>query len=186
MRHKLSKLVILVLAIVAIAGGAAFAVLQSQPGLVKGNVIQTAVASLQVSPNGTTYGSEMDGYVFGNLIPGGQPTPLNGYPIYVKNVGTTPLALKLSVKPLLANPDNVDLGKVHVILTPIGGGAPQNLLLQDLINTAGGITVNQAIHLMPEQVFQLTLQVSMEADAINGSSATLSNVDFNFGALAVN
>lgn len=177
-----------VTAVVIAVGGVTFAALQSQIGVVKGNTIQTAVASLQVSPNGTTYASTMDGYVFGNLIPGGQPTPINGYPVYVKNVGTSPLAVKLSVSGTVDNPNNVDLSKVHVILSPTSGGAPQNMLLSDLIAAAssGGIAVNQAGHIIPTQVISFTMQVSLESDAINGPNATLSNVDFNFGALAVN
>lgn len=184
----LARAVAVVTAVSIVVGGVTFAALQSQAGVSRGNIIQTAVASLQVSRDGTTYSSSMDGYVFGNLVPGGQPTPNNGYPIYVKNVGTTPLAVNISVKGPITNPDGVDLSKVHVLLAPITGGAGQNLLLQDLIaaNATGGIPVNLANHLLPAQAQGYSLKVSLDADAIAGPNATLSSIDFNFGALAVN
>ncbi|MDB5170619.1 MAG: hypothetical protein JWO35_313 [Candidatus Saccharibacteria bacterium] len=184
----LARAVAVVAAVSIVVSGVTFAALQSQAGVLKGNIIQTAVASLQVSPNGVTYSSSMDGYVFGNLVPGGQSSPNNGYPVYVKNVGTTPLAVKLSVKGLVTNPDGVDLTKVHVQLTPIAGGASQNILLQDLIaaDTTGGIALNLGTRLNQDQSIVYLLRVSLDADAVVGSSATLSNVDFNFGALAVN
>lgn len=177
-----------VAAVVVVVSGVTFAALQSQLGVLKGNTIQTAIASLQVSPDGITYSSSMEGYTFGNLIPGGQPSPSNGYPVYIKNVGTTPLALKLSVSGTISNPNNVDLTKVHVILSSTNGGAPQNVTLQDLItaNASGGLAVNQASHVLPSQVASYTVQVSLETDAVTGSSASLGNIDFNFGALAVN
>ncbi len=183
----LTRGISIIAAVLVVASGVTFAALQSQPGILQGNTIQTAIASLQVSPNGTTYSSTMQGYGFGNLIPGGQPTPTNGYPVYIKNVGTTPLALKLSISSPVANPDNVDLNKVHVILSSTSGGTPQNVTLQDLItaHNSGGLSVNQAPHVIPTQVVGYVIQISMDADAMTGSTASLSNIDFNFGALAV-
>lgn len=170
------------------ATGITFAALQSDPGVLRGSSIQTAVASLQVSPNGTTYGSSMDGYAFSNLIPGGQPSPANGYPVYIKNVGTTPLALKLSVSPSITNPQNVNLAKVHLVLSSTSGGAPQNITLQDLVaaNSTGGVAITQGSHMLPAQVSSFLMQITMDSDAITGSTASLSTIDFNFGAAAVN
>lgn len=178
----------IVTALVLLATGVAFAALQSQPGVLKGNTIQTAVASLQVSQNGSTYSSSVDGYTFSNLIPGGQPMPASGYSIFVKNVGTTPLALKLSVKPAVGNPQNVDLSKVRLILTPTPNGTPQSLTLQELISadSTGGLTIDQAGHIIPSQVLSYTMRIALDSDAITGPSAMLSNIDFSFGAVAVN
>jgi len=180
--------VLLGVAMVGIIGGVTYAALQSQLGVLQGNSIQTAIASLQVSRDGTTYGSTTDGYAFGNLIPGGQASPSSGYPVYVKNVGTTPLALKFSVGSGIQNPDNLNLAKVHIILTPTSGGGAQSMVLQDLITASsnGGIPVAVASHMLPSQVSSFTLQVSLDADAITGPGASLSNLDFQFGGLAVN
>lgn len=174
--------------VLALASGVAFAALQSQLGILKGNVIQTAIASLQVSPDGNNYANTMDGYVFGNLVPGGLPYPLSGYPVYVKNVGSAPLTLKFSINPGLDNPNNVDLSKVHVILTPIAGGAGQNMTMQELTaaNSSGGLAITSGSHMNPNQVVSYFIKVSLDNDAVNGPGATLSNVDFNFNALATN
>lgn len=177
-------------ATVALVGGVTFAALQSQLGVLRGNIIQTATASLQVSNNNVTYGATIEGFAFGNIVPGGQASPANGYPVYVRNVGTSPLALKLSVKGPLANPDNVDLSKVHVLLDPVGGGVLQNILLSDLIaaDSTGGLAVTSAsaVHLNPSVTTSFLVRVSMDADAVSGPGATISNIDFNFGGTAVN
>lgn len=184
----LARAVAVVTAVSIVVTGVTFAALQSQAGVLRGNIIQTAVASLQVSRDGTTYSSTMDGYVFGNLVPGGASSPTGGYPVYVKNIGTTPLAVNISVKGPIANTDNVDLSKVHVQLTPINGGAGQNMLLQDLIaaSSTGGIPVNSTDRLNPSQAFGYLLRISLDGDAVTGPSATLSNIDFSFGAVAIN
>jgi hypothetical protein len=184
----LSRALLAVVAIVLIVGGVTFATLQSQAAILKGNAILTATASLQLSSTGTTYSSSLDGYVFGNLVPGGQASPYNGYPVYLKNVGTTPLSLKLSVANTVSNTNAVDLSKVHVILTPTSGGAPQNITLADLIaaNSTGGVALTQASHLNASQVISYTIQVSLDADAVNGSNGSIGSIDFSFGAVAVN
>ncbi len=175
--------------VLSIVGGVTFGTLQSQAALLKGNTIQTAIASLQLSGDGTNYSSQLEGYNFGNLVPGGQAQPTNGYPIYLKNVGTTPLAIKLSVASGFSNPNNVDLSKVHVILSP-SAGTPQNMTLADLIaaNTTGGIaiTAGGASRVLPSQGTFFTAQVSLESDAVNGPSASIGNLDFTFGAVATN
>lgn len=184
----LMRLIGITTGIILLATGVTFAALQSQPAVLRGNTIQTAVASLQISQNGSNYSSTVDGYVFSNLIPGGQPMPTNGYSVFVKNVGTTPLALKLSVKPAISNPQNVDLSKVRLILTPTPSGAAQSMTLQDLIaaDSNGGLAVTQAGHIIPSQALSYIMQIAFDADAVTGPNATLGNIDFSFGALAVN
>jgi hypothetical protein len=83
------------LAAVAILSGATFAALQSQPAVLQSNTIETANADLQISTNGVTYGKNLSGYDFSGLIPGGKPRPLNGFPVYLKNVGSSQLSLGL-------------------------------------------------------------------------------------------
>ncbi len=191
-QSKTSKLMLwsigMMCALLLVVSGVTFAALQSQPAVLQGNTIQTAVASLQVSPNGVNYSSTMDGYVFGNLVPGGLSSPANGYPVYIKNVGTTPLAVRISVNSPITNPNSVDLSKAHIILAPASGGAAQNNILQDLITagSTGGLAVNQASHLLPGEVTNFLLKASLDSDAFSGPGATLSNIDFSFSAIAVN
>lgn len=181
----ISRAALSIMAIAAIVGGVTFATLQSQAAILKGNTIQTATASLQLSSNGTTYSSSLDGYAFSNMIPGGVAVPNNGYPVYLKNVGGTPLALRLSVVGAVTNTDNVDLAKVHVILTPTSGGVPQNITLANLIGGTG-VALTQATRLTPNQAQAYTIQVSLDADAVSGPSATIGNIDFSFDATAIN
>ena len=175
-------------AVMVVVAGVTFAALQSQAAVLKGNTIQTAVASLKLSSDGTTYTNALDGYTFVNLIPGGQPVPASGYTVYLKNAGSTPLAPKLSITKPVINPDGVDLSKVHVILSPLGGGVGQNILLQDLVSSAatGGMPVSFTSRLTPNQITSFTLQISMDSDALTGPSGTISDIDFSFGAAAVN
>ncbi len=176
--------------IMIVISGVTFAALQSQQATVKGNSIVTAMADLKLSKNNQNYTNSLDGYSFTGLIPGGAATPTDGYPIYLLNGGSTALALKLSVDSSLSNPDMVNLAKVHIILSPFGGGALQNITLQDLMtaNTTGGIalTGGAAAHLLAGTNTGFTMQIMMEGDAVSGAIANIGNITFNFNATAVN
>lgn len=185
--RKTTGLVALVLIVLT---GVTYAALQTQ-AILKNNTIQTAVANMQISTDGTNYVSSTSpssGYAFSGLIPGGSPMPANGNPVYLKNAGTTSLSVRLSVNGPISNPDNVDLTKVRVILTPARGGAAQTITLADLIaaSTSNGVALTQAGLITPSAVNQVLLQVALDSDAVNGSSANIGNIDFNFSAIAVN
>jgi hypothetical protein len=188
-RHKQIKwlrAVAVMAAVVVIVSGVTFAALQSQQAKLTGNTIQTATANLEISPDGNSYSAAQSGYVFSNLVPGGQAMPLNGYSFYLKNSGGTPLALKFAITSVPSNPNNVDLSKVNVIVTPSGGGSPQSFTMQALIgaSSTGGLNINTPAMLNPGVAAQYTIQVSMASDALTGSSASLGNIDFAFSGLA--
>jgi hypothetical protein len=170
--------------------GVTFAALQSQESVLAGNSIQTATANLQLSSDNQNYSNSLNGYVFNNLIPGGSPSPTIGFPIYLKNAGTSNLAVKLSISRPITNPENVDLSKVHLILGPYSGGVGQRIALQDLISSAstGGVvlTNNAVTRMLPGQSAGFSMQVVMDADAFAGPGATLSGIDFSFSANSVN
>ncbi|MDB5175285.1 MAG: hypothetical protein JWM81_143 [Candidatus Saccharibacteria bacterium] len=184
--HPLMRALTVVVAVAALVSGVTYAALQSQLALVQGNTIQTATADLQLSTNGAVYGRTVQGFSFGALIPGGAPSPTTGYNIYLKNNGTTPVMLKLSANPTLANTDNVDLTKVKVLLTP-ESGTPMTFTLKELMDgsEAGGVLMPNVARLIPGQVLNYSLQVQLDIDSVNGSSATISNVNFIFNATAV-
>jgi hypothetical protein len=184
--HPLKRALTVVVAVAALVSGVTYAALQSQLALVQGNTIQTATADLQLSTNGTAYGRTIQGFNFGALIPGGVPAPATGYSIYLKNNGTTAVMLKLSANPTLANTDNMDLTKVKVLLTP-AIGTPMTFTLKDLMdgNDAGGVLMPSVGKVVPGQVLTYSLQVQLNDDAVNGSSGTISNVNFIFNATAV-
>ncbi len=188
--RSLAQAISIIAAVVVLVSGVTFAALQSQQAVLKGNSIQTAVADLKLSKDGANYASSLDGYTFSNLIPGGGAFPANGNPIYLMNNGSTTLALKLSLNPGLTNPDGVDLTKVHVTLTPSGGGAPQGMTLQELItaNSTGGIpiTVGNGGSLGSRSNVYYAMRIVMDADSVSNASATIGNMVFNFDATAVN
>lgn len=176
-------------AIIILASGVTYAALQSQQVKLTGNTIETATANLQISADGSFFANTKVGFTFNNLIPGGGASPWDGYSLWLKNSGGTPLNLKLAVSSIPTNPNNVDLTKLNVILTPVGtnAGPSQSFTLQSLIdaNTTGGVAVTS-----PEQLFvgntqQYTIKVSMALDAITGSTASLGNIDFAFTGQAV-
>lgn len=172
--------------VVIVAGGVTFAALQSQQDTLTGNTIQTATANLQLSTDGANYGDSLPGFNFSDLIPGGPAVPTAGYSIYLKNSGGTALALKLAVSSVPANPDNVDLSKVNVLLTTVGSTAgAQSFSLSSLMaaGASGGLEITGG-NLGSGTVQQYKLQVSMAGDAFSGGSATLSNIDLAFSGLA--
>ena len=173
----------LLAAVVTVVSGVTYAALQSQNATLKGNTIQTALASLQLSTDGTTYSSSLSGYAFSNLVPGGQPMPNVGYPVYVKNTGTSQLQLSLNIGSQFTNADSLNLSKVHLILDPFAGGVSQNILFSDLV-AADGVKLTQFAVLNAGQSTGYFMRVSLEADAMSGPSATLGNVDFNFSGVA--
>lgn len=177
---------LIIAAIVAILGGIAFAVLQSQQDTLTGNTIETATANLQISTNGTSYSDSHAGFDFNNVVPGGPAVPMNGYALYLKNQGGTPLALRLGIVSVPTNPNHVDLTKVSVLLTPLTTGADtQMFTLQSLITGSGngGVVITGA-NLPIGVAQQFKLQIAMASDAVSGSVASLGNIDFSFSGLA--
>lgn len=174
------------IAVMIVAGGVAFAVLQSQRNTLTGNSIETKTASLQMSVNGTTFSNSHGGYDFNGLMPGGPAVPASGYPLYLKNVGDTTLALKLSVISVPTNLGGANLNKVNILLTPVGGGATQSFTLQELMDsdTTPGLAIDGG-DLAAGATQQYTIQVSMTADAVSSQGASLNNIDLSFTGVAV-
>ena len=185
--RALVRAVGVVASVVIVVGGVTFAALQTQQVKLTGNIIETATANMQLSSDGVNYTTSQSGFAFSNVLPGGQPVPQSGYNVYLRNNGATPLALKLAISSTPSNPASVDLNKVNLILTPVGGGSPQTFSLQSLIagNASGGSAITAPAELFVGNTAHFTLQISMAADAITGSSASLGNIDFAFSGLAL-
>lgn len=184
----LSRAAVIIVGTVAVVSGVTFASLQSQAAVLKGNSIQTATASLQVSTDGTTYASSVPGYGIGGLIPGGLAMPASGAIVYVKNTGTSAEAISLSVPAGFTNPDNLDLSKVHLVINSTAGGAGQNIVLQDLIdagNAGLALTAGSSTHLIAGTSTGYNIKISLDADAVVNSGATVNNLDFDFTGTAV-
>ncbi len=176
-------------AVAVIVSGVTFAALQSQQAKLTGNIIQTATANLQVSPNGSSYANSLDGFAFQNLVPGGVAVPnVDTYAFYLKNAGGTPLSLKLAVSSTPLNPDNADLSKVHIMLWPGDGSSVQSFTLAALISSysTGGLPVLSASRLTPGTAMKYNIQIAMDVDAVTGSGANISNIDLSFSGTATN
>lgn len=173
---------------IIVAGGVAFALLQSQAKLT-GNSIETDGANLVISPNDSTYSNVATGYKFAHIIPGSQPSQTEH--LFLRNIGTARLAIKASAPVAPDNPNHVDLSKVNVILRPYDmtthqPAAPQSFALQSLIDAgpAGGTSINYPA-LEPNAIEEFDIQIAMAADAVNGSTpALLSNLDLTFTGVA--
>jgi hypothetical protein len=97
-------------------------------------------------------------------VPGGQPVPTAGYTVYLRNMGGTPLALKLAISSIPTNPSHVDLNKVNLLLTKVGGGTSiQSFSLQSLMTAApaGGVAFTSC-NLDNNNVAQYKLQIAMD------------------------
>ncbi|MDB5185375.1 MAG: hypothetical protein JWN38_1183 [Candidatus Saccharibacteria bacterium] len=188
--HTLSKpfvrAFVVITAVVTMVTGVTFAALQSEVNILHGSTIQTAAAHLQLSTDGVGYANSLDGFNFNSLIPGGPAAPVGGYKLYMHNDGDTKLKVKLSAADGFISENGIDLSKVHVILMP-STGAGNNVILQDLIaaNKTGGVALPNVAPLNPGQTVSFAMSVQMDADALSGSTATISNLDFVFDAETV-
>lgn len=174
-------------ALAIIVSGVTFAALQSQQETLTGNTLESVLATLQISTNGTTFGDTQTGSDTNGILPGGPAMPVNGDPIYLKNTGTSALALKLAVPSIpVVNPATIDLSKVNVLLTSVSSGAvTHSFSLKDLMaaSTTGGLDVGEKLNNNTTQ--QYKLQFSMGSDVVNGPSAALAKIDLAFSGVAV-
>jgi hypothetical protein len=170
-------------------GGAAFAVLQGQATL-SGSSISTATSSLMISDDDTNYSSADHGFAFAGIIPGQRASQTEHFTL--KNTGDTSLALHMSAGSQAAFTPDADLSKVNIILTPhnIGGatGTSESFSLQSLLdaNSSGGEALIAPSTLGQNGRQGFDIQVAMDADAVSGSSATLSNLDLVFTGVGTN
>ncbi len=170
------------------AGGVAFALLQSQADLT-GNSIRTDSAGLLISRDGSGYASSASGYDFVHIIPGSRPSQAEH--LSLQNTGSAPLALRLGTTADPDNPNGIDLSKVDIILTPYDmatlqpdTGASQSFTLQSLMDVAGGVPVDSPSALASGSTERFDIQISMDTDAVSGSGAALSNLDLQFTGVA--
>jgi hypothetical protein len=157
-----------------------FSALQSSGNALTGNSIETATPKLQLSTDGVSFGDSVPGFDFKGIIPGGSPQPSanGGYLLMVRNVGDSDLRLSVGV-PTSPNVSGVtDLSKVNLIITPPAGNGtypPQIIKLSSLL--AGQVSIaNQGV-LIKTGTVSYRLQVSMDGDAVSGSSASISGLD---------
>jgi hypothetical protein len=105
--------------------------------------------------------------------------------VYLQNNGTASLKLQLNVPTPPVVTGTVDLSKVLVLLTPpnLGLGydpATQAIPLSALI--AGTVPLTNAVLSMTTTT-SYHVQVSMSADAVSGSGASITGLDLSFSGV---
>jgi hypothetical protein len=161
------------LVVAAVVAGAAYAILQSR-GELTGNTISTANEHLLISVDGREYMDSLPGFSFDNLIPGGWPEPVSGYPVMLRNFGSTPLDLRLALDGAPSNPNNADLNQFSFALMDNGEGTPRLFTLGSL--SGDGQSLNDQIG--PGESRQYTLQVQAADGAPQGISISDVNLSF--------
>lgn len=178
--QPLARAMVVISAVAILATGVTYAALQSQAATLSGNTIETATADLRIGTSATSYAASRTGFSFTNVVPGGNAAPADGNVFYLKNYGTAPLALKVSVGTTPTNTNGVDLTKVYVVLTRIDTSTTQKFSLASLVtaNTTGGVAMTD--NLAGQAFAQYKFQVSMDADAYSGTSASVGGIDLVF------
>lgn len=170
------------LLIIGLVTGLAYALMQTQAD-VSGNTISTGTTNLQISTDGTHYSNSIPGFSFTNMLPGGYPAPAGGYPIYLKNTGSTDLDLSLSIPGTPSNPSDTNLNKLSFVLTEAGSQTgPSNFLIGGLIGGPASLEGELA----PGATREYELQATMRLDADQGITVSGINLTFTGTARDVN
>ena len=188
----IGRVVGIVCALAIIVSGVTFAALQSQAATLKGNKITSATANLLIGDGQGGYGATTPGFDFNNVEPGGAAAPNPGYNLFLKNNGTSNLALKLALNPsTLLNPNNVNLERIYLNITPVSGtnvGFMQQFSLASLMSGySNGSPVALNLNIPAGQITQYSLQVQIPADAITSvqSAIALTGIDLLFSGTSV-
>lgn len=175
----------IILAVGALTTAVTYSALQSLPSVLASNNITSATASMSISTDGTSFNNTKTGYNFSNVVPGGSAVPTAGNPVYVKNGGTSNLAIKASISSTPNNTNNVDLTKVYLHITKTDNSFDQSFPIKSLMDAyaSGGIAIGDTVN--ASATTEYLMRVSMTADAFSGgSSVSISGVDLVFAGTA--
>lgn len=175
--QPLLRAITIISSVAVLATGVTFAALQSQQAVLAGNSISTGTADLRIGTTPGSFGTSRSGFIFGDVVPGSAAVPATGNSFYLKNYGSTVLAIKLGISSTPVNNDNVDLGKTYLTVTRVDTNASQKFPLAALI--AGGTTAPLALadNLSAGTVAEYRTRVSMDTDAFTGQSADIGGID---------
>lgn len=156
-----------------------FAALQSQQAALTGNTIQSATADLRIGTSASTFEPTRPGFNIKDVVPGGPAMPADGFTMYLKNYGTVPLNVRLTMGGALVNSSQVDLSKVHLRVDRTDNSHSVSASLQTLASE--GLDLGDTVQPGTGGVTQYKLRVYMDINAFSGQSATLSGMDLIFG-----
>jgi hypothetical protein len=141
------------------------------------NSISSATAALQIKSGGS-FGISDTGFTFSDVVPGGPAQPLAGNAFQLKNNGTVDLAVTVKVPSAVNCTASIDKSKVHVIINRTSGSNPQLGATDTLADLETGVALTD--NLAAGVTASYKMQVSMDADAITGSSGSCDPFDLVF------
>lgn len=171
-------------AVAALVTSITFAALQSQATLTD-NIINSGTASLMVSStngcsDGTTgFGSSAAGFTFDGVVPGGDPVPTPGHGFCLKNDGDVDFDISARISSTPSTTGTVDQSKVDLILSCTGDDGTFSVT-SDLATLAAGPVDLTGAALNAGDTASCTAQAQMDADAVSGGGASISNIDLEF------
>lgn len=172
-------------AVIVIMTGVTFAALQSPQVMLNNNSISSASADLRIGTSAASFAASRTGFSFTDLMPGGSPSPVDGNSFFLKNYGTAPLTLHISIGSIPVNPSNVDLSKVSFVIMRVDTSVSQTFTIQSLVDSyvTGGVIMDG--QLVGGAVAEYKLRAVMTADAFSGQSASIDDLDLVFAGTGV-
>lgn len=182
---SVTRAVAIISSVIIVATGVTFAALQSQQATLLNSSIESATADLRIGTSVASFAASRTGFVFKDIVPGGPAAPAVGDSIFLKNYGTANLGLKMAISSIPVNADNVDLAKVSIVITRTDTSAAQTFSVKSLVDsyTTGGLSLTDSLG--GGVIAEYKLQIVMSADAFNGQSATIDDIDIVFTGLGV-
>lgn len=184
---SIARSLLIIAAVGAVTTGISFAALQSPSVSLTGNIINTGSADLRISKDNSVFTvPSVAGFTFDNVVPGGTAMPTSGNLFYLKNVGSGSLTLKVGVSGNPSNLSAIDLTKTYMIFTRTDtNSTPITISVKSLMDSyaSGGTALNDTV--AAGTTASYSVKASMDSDAFNGASASISGLNLAFLATGV-
>lgn len=177
------------LASLVLVAGVSFAALRSQNNIITGSRMMSASANLLISKQGDEgYATNIGGYDFFGLVPGGDAGPATAHDLYLRNDGSTSLKLQVSLNPArlrLAN--GASAQHTHLVIYDYSGNSQiAKYSLADL-STAynSGAPLGLNLIMTSNTIEHLTLRMQLDdAQTDTTQQQDIDNIDLVFSGVA--
>lgn len=187
--RSLLRIIAAVVAVSVVITGVTYAALQSQNATLQGSKITSATANLTIGDGQGSYAATANGFTFNNVEPGGPAMPQPANSLWLRNNGTSNLALKMTMNPAsFTNPQSANIDRIFIVIKPVSGGTAQVLSLGSLMTGyTNGTPTALNFSLAAGQIGEYTLQVQMSSDAVPSTmaGATMSGIDLIFSGTSI-
>lgn len=162
-------------AVVALVGGVTFAALTSNNVTLADSEFSTGTASLKIWDSGTsTYVTSTTGFSLNDLA---LDTESSQYTFWLKNDGTASLNIK-GLGTIAGYTGFTDFAKVHFHVTNITTANSLDYTFADLLDGTPDALPGNPLDAGEENQYGLTIKI--DNDAVNASSASVSDFDWVF------